>query len=353
MKALTTEIFESLTDPSFLLDDSGELLWANKAYFSLLEQIEPLSTSTASEEATLTCRDLFSPAALQDALKTEHASVFPVQLNLRNIGPSSFSASCLALDGGGPGSEMVLMTLRNRPVRLEHTASDDLLLITHDLKNPIGAVFGYADVVLDTNLGDGLSEEQRKVIRQIRHTAERAIGLIQNYEQLLRLGVETSESPRVMDLNESVQRVLEPEWREEPGGPTLACVLASTPLPICLHQSHLERILTNLIGNARKYTPDGHSVKIKTYCEEPKNPKGERVVFEIWNSGTYIPLEEQGKIFEKNQRGTSSNGISGNGLGLFIAKELATNSGGELKVESDPEDGTTFQFVMPKAEGIA
>lgn len=102
------------------------------------------------------------------------------------------------------------------------------------------------------------------------------------------------------------------------------------------------RILDNLVSNALKYSPENAAITVSL-----KNDT-DRVKLSVKNEGTVIAKDEQRKIFDMYQRGESSQGIKGWGLGLSIVKMLAEAHGGSAGVTSSVRDGTTFIVEFPK-----
>ena len=110
------------------------------------------------------------------------------------------------------------------------------------------------------------------------------------------------------------------------------------------------QVLTNLLDNAIKYSPDGGRIDIAV----DREPEGDRIRFMVRDEGLGIPLGEQERIFEKfyrldpNQR----RGIGGSGLGLYICRELVRSMNGRIWVRSDPGEGAIFVFELPVAERV-
>jgi len=116
------------------------------------------------------------------------------------------------------------------------------------------------------------------------------------------------------------------------------------------------QVLTNLVSNAHKYTPEGGEVVVG--AEETPNqwdPEGARQVVHLWvkDNGIGISIEDQAKIFQRFFRSEDSKAreAPGTGLGLNITKSLVEMHGGRIWFESEYRKGTTFHFTVPVAEG--
>jgi signal transduction histidine kinase len=108
--------------------------------------------------------------------------------------------------------------------------------------------------------------------------------------------------------------------------------------------TRLEQVLSNLIGNAIKYSPKGGAVRI-TGRVLP-----DHVVVSVSDEGIGIPVEEQGRIFERFYRvdDVLSRRTAGSGLGLYLAQAIVEAHGGKIWVESAPGRGASFSFSLPR-----
>jgi signal transduction histidine kinase len=103
----------------------------------------------------------------------------------------------------------------------------------------------------------------------------------------------------------------------------------------------LHHLLTNLLLNAIKYSPNGGTVSLELSCE------AQQVIFCVRDEGIGIPAESQGKLFQQFERGTNVGNIKGSGLGLCIVKHIVDLHGGKISVESVICQGTTFSVALP------
>jgi len=217
-----------------------------------------------------------------------------------------------------------------------------LATIVHDLKNPIGAIFGYADILLDTKVGESLDPKQLQIITRIRSTASRSMELIRNYQFLSQRSGETIRPPAPLSaLNSCVKSIVENLFREEEGSPNVELMLSSEELKVRIHPLDLERVLSNLINNALKFSPKDGKVLIQTKLIEGAP------TFSVNNGGPLIPESEINSLFERYKRGSTSVGTSGSGLGLYIVKKILDQLPAIVEVKSDAKSGTTFTVTFP------
>ena len=125
--------------------------------------------------------------------------------------------------------------------------------------------------------------------------------------------------------------------------------------PIYGDPEKIEQILTNLIGNAIKFTPEGGRILItaQSLSHDGKGGYGDRVAVSVKDTGIGIPSEHLDAIFEKFHQveGSLQRSVSGTGLGLAITKGLVEAHQGKIWVESEVGKGSTFTFTLPISEG--
>jgi signal transduction histidine kinase len=220
-----------------------------------------------------------------------------------------------------------------------------MLLATaaHDIKNPLGSIFGYAEILLETAVGTSLTDKQRELIERMRGASVRSLDLIKNYQALSQ--AEHRGIPRLnssKDLGIIVESIIQTTWRDGADKPHLIYTPSPEPIAVYVDQMYIERILGNLISNAYKYTPQHGSVKISLeLCN------GE-AFFHITNSEPCIPESDAVRLFAPYERGASTGTISGSGLGLYIVKVLVEKLGGTIALTTTPERGNTFTVKLPE-----
>ncbi|MGH3296560.1 MAG: sensor histidine kinase, partial [Trebonia sp.] len=115
------------------------------------------------------------------------------------------------------------------------------------------------------------------------------------------------------------------------------------PAPALADERWMHQVVTNLLGNALKFTPAGGTVTISTRLDGPS------AVLEVADTGVGIPPDELPRVFDRYWRGQAAAQTSGSGIGLAIAAELAWAHGGTLTAASEPGEGTRFTLTLPGA----
>jgi signal transduction histidine kinase len=227
------------------------------------------------------------------------------------------------------------------------TREELMAVVSHDLRSPLSSITLSAEL-LDMMAGNENSQEVAERADVIRRNAEHMDRLIND---LLDLGaIDTGSFTLQLDhchpeqLVEEALDAQQPQARRQ--GLTLdAEVAPGLPATRCDHDRVLQ-IFSNLIGNAIKFTPEGGRV---TVGAEP-HPTGVR--FFVRDTGPGISEDELSKIFESYWQAKKTPRM-GVGLGLSIAKGLVEAHGGEIWVESELGEGTTFFFTLPVTDGEA
>ena len=219
---------------------------------------------------------------------------------------------------------------------------------SHDVKNPLGAADGYAEL-LAADIYGPLSAEQRESVERLRRAIQCALALIDDLHDLARSEADhVMLSPRPVDLGELLRASGE-EYRAaaRARGLSLSVEPAAEALIVETDQVRVRQIVSNLLSNAIKYTPSGSVALRVQRC--PLGPDGDAAdwaAVEVVDTGPGIPATAREIIFEEFVRlGTGDR--SGAGLGLAISQRLAHALGGRITVQSEVGRGSTFTLWLP------
>lgn len=223
--------------------------------------------------------------------------------------------------------------------------------ITHDVKNPLGAAMGYADLLLDGVGGDPPTPAQATMISRIRKLLHESTATISSLVDLAR--VDTTEELRVdahpVDVIALAREVVE-DYRAAARERELAMQVdaSSSTNVVITDAGHVRHILGNLVSNAVKYTPDNG--RIRVHIEEAQ---GQRVRIAVCDSGHGIAPAMRDRVFEEFVR-LDAKSSDGHGVGLAISRRLARMLGGDLTVGDAPEGGAMFVLELPvKVSAVA
>ncbi len=225
--------------------------------------------------------------------------------------------------------------------------------VSHELRTPITSIAGYTELLGDGSLGD-LNDEQLGAVRRIGRNTSR-LGLL--VEDLLTLS--RAESGKLdlestpVDLRHVVGESLDLLGEAiRTGSRELDLDLGDRPVTVLGDAHALERVVTNLIGNALKFTPDDGrvSVALSTAASEGDAGDGAPVVrLVVADTGMGISLEDQEHLFTRFFRASAAttHAIQGTGLGLSIVHSIVTQHGGDVIVDSASGRGTTVTVTLP------
>jgi signal transduction histidine kinase len=219
-------------------------------------------------------------------------------------------------------------------------ARDDVLAtVSHDMRNLISTVFTSAALLIDLQIPE---EGRVRQLAIIKRTAERMNALIQDLLDVSRI---EAGHLRVDVAPENVENVAQ-EAREllnplvAAKGARLEISIAPGLPSIGADRGRLLQVLSNLIGNAAKFTPEGGRIVLDATLEN------DMLLFSVADTGIGISAQDLPHIFDRFwQAGRRTSG--GAGLGLAIAKGIVEAHGGSIRVESTPGAGTTFYFTIP------
>jgi signal transduction histidine kinase len=219
--------------------------------------------------------------------------------------------------------------------------------VTHDLKNPLGAALGYADLLSDGVLGP-VPESQIQVVWRLRHLLAATLETVNDLVELSRAGegglrIERNEADVV-----AIAREVTDDYRAmaNSAGLTLE-VAASAPLGLVeTDPVRVRQVLGNLLSNAVKYTPRGGCVQVKASVVTDATV-GRAVALSIVDDGPGIPPAMHERVFEEFFRVPTTSGADGAGVGLAIARRVSRMLGGDLRLSETPGGGATFTLLLP------
>lgn len=222
---------------------------------------------------------------------------------------------------------------------------DDLAhMIVHDLRTPLTSLL--TGMMTMHNLGP-LNADQREFVDAAIHGGQTLLGMINDLLDISKMeaGSLTLDSEPIHVLELVAQATEQVTWLLESNAQYLVCEVAEDLPPLWGDADKLCRVLTNLLGNAVKFTPhDG----IITICVEATE-QGDGLRFAVRDTGVGIPSEAFGRIFEKFGQVASGSAAykRSTGLGLTFCKMVVEAHGGRIWVESALDQGSVFSFVIP------
>jgi len=232
-------------------------------------------------------------------------------------------------------------------VELNRMRTDLISFVSHELNNPLSAMEGFMSMLAEE--AAQLSGRSHSYLGQIERLTRRMQHLVADFLNISRIEADRPLSMQweVIDSEQFqslVEGIIELEKHDAPNHELLVDIPAGLP-PLRADSRKLEEILTNLVNNAIKFSPEGGTVAVRA------RPDGEFARLAVSDEGIGISPEQEQHLFERFRRvhDDERSRVSGTGVGLFLCKHLVEAHGGSIVVESEPGTGSTFSFTIPIA----
>ena len=225
-----------------------------------------------------------------------------------------------------------------------------LATMSHELRTPLNAIIGFSSV-LDSSVGDKLSERQLRFLRNINTSGEYLLGIINDILDLSKIeaGKMTlePEDVSVPEMIEGICRVL--RGVTLPRRIQLVVEIASDVSVVEADPIKLKQILYNLISNAVKFSPDAAAIRIAARAlHRDESPiRRDAIQVSVTDQGIGIDPKDHEMIFEEFRQVEGTHRPHGTGLGLTLVKRYLQLHGGTISVQSEPGRGSDFTFVLP------
>lgn len=212
--------------------------------------------------------------------------------------------------------------------------------VSHELRTPLTSIRGFSQTLL--NSWDKIDDSnKKKFIKIIEEQSNRLIHLVENVLSVSKMNAGEDVLKKI-DVNNVIKQII-PMFVEQYKTRNFKLNLSQDLPPSRLDEDKFQQIMTNLIDNAAKYSDSGKTVTIFTGLE------GNSIVIKVKDEGVGIKKEDYGKVFKKFSRLENhlTSTTQGNGLGLYITKQLVEKMNGEIGFESEEGLGTTFWVKVP------
>lgn len=320
-------VLGSIEDALWSLDYEGRIQWANERFRELFPAYEPSEKQQYWE--------VLREPELREMIKERGGE------SKKPISEISFAGHDYLLSvSRNDESQREVFILHNIDAiqQAAQMKKDFIINLAHELRTPLTAIKGYTEAMQDA---PGI--DHTRYLKIIDNHAHRLIHLIRDLEQLIRL--EGTSDLETKDINletffNNIRLILEPEIEEkqlflrielDPACPRLVC-----------DPFKFEQVFINLVQNSLRYTDSG-GITIRSFRV------GDRVRFEVSDTGRGIDAEHLPRIFERFYVADPSRNksLSGTGLGLAIIKHIVLLHKGTISVDSKPGEGTVFRIDMP------
>lgn len=237
--------------------------------------------------------------------------------------------------------------------QLDEAKSKFVAHVSHELRTPLMAIQESLSLVIGKEVGD-ITPEQEKFLSIAHQNISRLSRLVNDLLDVGKLEAGKIElRPVPFELRDMVHYVVETvrSWAESKGV-TIEEAYPEKSVQVVADPDRLTQVVTNLLGNAVKFTPEGGKISVEINPEQSAPGMAEEpgVAVSVQDSGIGIPKQDQKRIFEKFEQVSLAfpQGVSSTGLGLTIAKEIVELHGGRIWVDSNEGEGSRFTFAIPR-----
>lgn len=242
---------------------------------------------------------------------------------------------------------------REQLKQLDHEKDEFISIVSHELKNPLASIKGYASLLQRRARKDTALESAVKGLEVIEQQVNRMSLLLDQLRDVSQIGMDRFMiEAEPLDIVELTQRIAL-DMQATTTNHRIELDVPETPLMTEADEFRMSQVLGNLISNAIKYSPSGGQIDI-VVCrsEDPPHrpldlPRGNWATVAVTDRGIGIPADVQSRLFERFYRAPNTKGkISGMGLGLYITREIIQRHGGYMWLESQEGRGSTFGVAL-------
>ncbi|MFK7800583.1 MAG: GAF domain-containing protein [Anaerolineae bacterium] len=313
----------------------------------VLKSSQPVLTGNADKEELYHAfrRETRSQMILPIIIKNQAAGIVSIERNDENAFTADDLISATTLINHC-ASSLTNSRLYYRVQAANHAKSEFISIVSHELKNPLTSIKGYGDLLL-SGLSGKMSDQQTEFVKTIHTNVKRMNRLIRDLTDVSRIDTgQLSVEPEPMPIGAVISETIT----------TIQAVADKKNIDIHLEmlphspivygdQERLVQVLTNLMSNACKYSPENSNVYVSL------TNGGNRIKLAVKDEGFGISTDDQAKLFTRFFRSEDPNvrQAPGTGLGLSISRAIIERHGGELDFNSKLGEGTEFWFTVPLA----
>ncbi len=240
------------------------------------------------------------------------------------------------------------LEMTNRELeRANRLKSEFLASMSHELRTPLHTIIGFSELLAE-ELEGPLNEKQKRFVEHVHKDSLHLLELINDILDISKIEAGRLElRPEAFDFTALVTESLASVRSLAEAKAHILETSLDVPTAVQADRLRIKQVLVNLLSNAIKFTPEGGRIRVEACVQEPF------VAVSVSDTGVGIPVEEQDFIFDKfHQVGATTKGVrEGTGLGLAITKRLVEQHGGTIRVDSQPQQGSTFLFTLPLEPG--
>ncbi|MCL1818103.1 MAG: ATP-binding protein [Spirochaetaceae bacterium] len=379
--------FDAMPEAIALFGESRMLLYSNRAMnsFFIRHGFDPKSpellarviSSGSSGELDAPAASLFEPGGENHDVYTAAVALHPYNYALslqhtQNEAPPLAMAAdpfatilkALNTEHGAEAarehsvmlilSDVTLLTRAKVDAEAASRAKSNFLAnMSHEMRTPMNAIIGMAKIALSSAAD---MEKKNHCLEKIDEAADHLLGVIGDILDMSKIEAEKFElSPVEFEFEKTLRRVMGGMgFRMESKRQSFSMDIAGDIPPVFIgDDQRLSQVLTNILGNAIKFTPEGGAIRLSARLDGEEEDGLCRLRMEVADTGIGISEEQKGGLFLSFQQadGDISRKFGGTGLGLAISKHIVEMMGGAIQVESEPGKGSRFIFTVALRRG--
>jgi two-component system NtrC family sensor kinase len=225
---------------------------------------------------------------------------------------------------------------------VDRIKSEFVSAVSHDLRTPLTTIQGYIDLL---PRGGPLTEQQQEFIIRMQRSLSSVSQLVSDLLEISRIETDSDLEVVTTELEPVIFEAIDELRPEAEAKEHSVEVYLPADLPsVTGNPRRLRQVMSNLVGNAVKYTPPGGRITVNA------SEGDDHIIIRVADDGLGIPIADQPYVFDKFFRVDlpETRDIPGTGLGLAIVKSVVERHGGRVWVESEPGVGSTFTILLPK-----
>ncbi len=328
-----------LSDGVLAFNTSGELIHANPAAKRLLN----IGDETKFEDI---CNKLQIDVNMEKTMYLDDWTSTETRVNVGNMIVNIFFAS-FRNEQDNLGGLVAVVHDVTKQTKLDDMRKEFVANVSHELKTPLTSIKTYTETILDDEMTMD-EEEKKRFLNVILSESNRMSRLVSDLLQLTKFDYnKVSWNKIYFDLPELTKQVCEKhKIQADNKNQIVDCYVTST-VPMCYaDRDGIEQVITNILSNAIKYTPENGSIKVYVGCVH------DDAYIKVIDNGIGIPEDDLSRVFERFYRvdKARSREMGGTGLGLPIAKEVIEANGGSIDMKSEVGKGTEVIIKVPVKE---
>ncbi|MCH1639522.1 cell wall metabolism sensor histidine kinase WalK [Paenibacillus timonensis] len=347
-----SSVLRSMNDAVITLDREGYVILTNPPGDRILQMWGDLTEEEGEDPPVPTGEGQVVPQPLLPMFHRLLDQENDQKMNVHVMkGVWSVHMAPLSSDGEVRGAVAVLRDVTEE-VSLEKMRRDFVANVSHEIRTPLSMMQGYSEALLD---GMASSPEESAELAQVIHDESLRMGrLVRDLLDLARMEAgHTDMAMRQVDFRELAERVYRKfQVRAKENGVELALDLEEGELELQADEDRLEQVLTNLLDNAFRHTPEGGTVAVTAHMEP--GGQGKQLHATVTDTGVGIPSDDLRFIFDrfyKADKARVRGESGGTGLGLSIVKNIIDAHHGSIWADSEIGKGTAFHFLLPVEKG--